>query len=199
MKYFRFTNEEEDHNGFKYKTGLNVDTIAFNPCMSCGAGLYFFGRDNISDAPCNVNPCISPLVWVREVILPEDARHMDLVHKHKADKFILGPRRRITLRWLCEEFTLKEVEVFCTSHPNFLARFKFFYTLTADEFLECANEYNFSSVLRHMFANLYQSYFHYFYGSHGWSAADLKRVRDLSIIQKRKQPERACKNRRIAV
>ena len=40
---YRITNEEEIHNGFQYKTGLNTDHIEFSPKGVCSSGgLYFF-------------------------------------------------------------------------------------------------------------------------------------------------------------
>jgi hypothetical protein len=40
--YYKLTNAEENHNGFKYKDGYNFDIVAFDPTGSCKpGGLYF--------------------------------------------------------------------------------------------------------------------------------------------------------------
>ena len=40
---YRITNEEENHNGFQYKTGLNTDHIEFSPnrSMFCRRFIFF--------------------------------------------------------------------------------------------------------------------------------------------------------------
>ena len=46
MKYYKITNEEETHNNLKYKTGLNVDPLPFNPEGDCiKGGIYFASKD----------------------------------------------------------------------------------------------------------------------------------------------------------
>ena len=41
-KLVKLTVEGENHNGFQFKTGLNIDNKPFNPNGSCKAGgLYF--------------------------------------------------------------------------------------------------------------------------------------------------------------
>ena len=43
QKFVKLTNENECHNNFQYKDGLNVDTIKFNPTGLCQpGGLYFY-------------------------------------------------------------------------------------------------------------------------------------------------------------
>ena len=43
FRFYRLLNKEENHRGFQYKTGLNIDTNEFNPSGSCEkGGLYFF-------------------------------------------------------------------------------------------------------------------------------------------------------------
>ena len=47
-EFFRLTNETENHNGFQYKTGINRDTVEFNPSGECKAGgLYFFSKEQL--------------------------------------------------------------------------------------------------------------------------------------------------------
>jgi hypothetical protein len=50
MKYFKIFNESDNHNGFQYVDGLNVDIIPFNddPNESCvEGGLYFSDVEHI--------------------------------------------------------------------------------------------------------------------------------------------------------
>ena len=45
----KLTNETECHNGFQFKTGLNEDTIPFDPTGECKkGGIYFTDIDNIA-------------------------------------------------------------------------------------------------------------------------------------------------------
>ena len=94
MKYYKILNEKENHNYFKFKTGLNIDTIEFNNKDSCSPGGFYFAKEDILgflDYGC----------WIREVTIPEDAMfHIEESYnltKYKADKIILGKRRKIKL------------------------------------------------------------------------------------------------------
>jgi hypothetical protein len=85
-KFYKITNSEEDHKGFQYKDGLNVDTIQFYPNEACEAGGLYFSDD--------VN-FVSYLLYgphIREVTIPDDARVYSEKDKYKADKIVLGPR-----------------------------------------------------------------------------------------------------------
>jgi len=94
MKYYKILNKEENHHGFQYKTGLNIDTIKFNPVGSCEeGGLYFSRKDIFAFLDCG--SCL------RKVTLPKDAKvYKDpkSPEKWKADKIILGKREKITLK-----------------------------------------------------------------------------------------------------
>ena len=94
MNFYKITNEEEKHRGMKYKTGLNVDILPFNPSGNCESGGIYFSREDIL-AFLDYGP------WIRKVTLPEDARVYEnpgSPKKWKADKVILGRRSRITPR-----------------------------------------------------------------------------------------------------
>jgi len=87
--YFKLLNKEENHNGFQFKTGLNVDNISFNRDhdIICGpGGIYFSKSQDILEW---VNFAI---YWVREVIIPEDANVIEFEDKLRADKIILKER-----------------------------------------------------------------------------------------------------------
>lgn len=91
MKYYKITNETEIHNGLKYKAGLNVDPLPFNPSGDClPGGIYYTDAKNI----CYFLGC-GP--WIREVTLPKDAQvyqNPGIPLKWKADKVKLGPRKK---------------------------------------------------------------------------------------------------------
>ena len=91
MRFYKITNEDECHNGLQYHDGLNVDLVPWYPHGSCQPGGIYFSREDIL-AFIDHGP------WIREVTLPPDARvYKDPrePHKWKADKVILGPRRKI--------------------------------------------------------------------------------------------------------
>jgi hypothetical protein len=41
-KFVKLTSETENHNGFQFQTGLNVDHIKFNPMEECSPGGIYF-------------------------------------------------------------------------------------------------------------------------------------------------------------
>lgn len=98
--YLKVTNEEENHNGLKYKNGLNIDPVPFAKEGSCcRGGIYFTTHEHILNF-------LNLGIYVREVTIPEDA---EMVHdpsgdKWRASKIILGKRsdlRKVeTWRWL---------------------------------------------------------------------------------------------------
>jgi len=44
MKYYKIFNENDNHKGFQYVDGLNIDSIPFNddPNQSCVEGGFYF-------------------------------------------------------------------------------------------------------------------------------------------------------------
>jgi hypothetical protein len=47
-KYFKVLADDLIHHGYKYKLGLNVDTLPFNPNDSCGpGGLYYTTEEQV--------------------------------------------------------------------------------------------------------------------------------------------------------
>lgn len=86
----RLTNFDECHNGFKFATGLNIDTKTFDPSGSCQAGgLYFIDASEINKWKSYAN---QNMYWVRSVTLPKNARVYIENNKFKADRLILGER-----------------------------------------------------------------------------------------------------------
>ena len=102
--YFRLTNQTETHNGFQYKTGLNVDTHLFAESGSCVPGGLYFARKDIF-AFIGVET-----YYVRAVTIPDDARWLrdpgSGAEKFRADRIVLGPRKSLwtaaTIRWLID-------------------------------------------------------------------------------------------------
>lgn len=112
-KYFKVLNEKECHNGFQYKTGLNVDTKPFNdnPDKSCcEGGLYFAPVESIF-AFLEYGP------WVREVTFPDDAKVVkdpSDPEKYRADKLILGKR----FKWVTKTGIQKLLKAGADVHVN---------------------------------------------------------------------------------
>lgn len=90
--FCKVTNEFENHHGFQYKTGLNIDTEDFNPSGECqSGGLYFTDFRNVQiwiDHKFGI--------FVREILIPDDARvYIESDIKCKADKIVLGRKWNI--------------------------------------------------------------------------------------------------------
>jgi hypothetical protein len=94
MKYYKILNQNEKHHGLKYHEGLNIDPVPFNPSGDCKPGGIYFAREDIlaflgmgEDKP-----------YIREVILPEDAKvyeNPDYPKKWKTNRVILGKKRKV--------------------------------------------------------------------------------------------------------
>jgi len=98
MNYYKILNEEENHRGLQYKTGLNIDPVEFNPYGNCQpGGIYFASKDILG--------FLSHGPWIRKVTIPEDAqiyKNPKPPEKWKADKVILEERRRIDIEVIQE-------------------------------------------------------------------------------------------------
>lgn len=81
--YFKWINGYRQHYGFRYRLGLNVDNVPFEPAGECRAGgLYFTNCENIH----SFKSCGELLA---KVIVPDDARVWIESNKFKADKLII--------------------------------------------------------------------------------------------------------------
>lgn len=97
----RLTTFDENHNGFQFRTGLNIDIKPFCPDFSCApGGLYFIDSKFISQWTSYNDKSMH---WRRSVTIPDDARvyiQHSLVYdcsKFKADRIILGEREPINI------------------------------------------------------------------------------------------------------
>lgn len=135
-RYFKILNKEECHNGFQYKTGLNVDTIPFNDNLEnscCEGGLYFAPVESIF-AFTDIGP------WCREVILPEDAKVIkdpSDPEKYRADKIVLGER----FKWRSKEGIERLIKASADIHAY------------NDAILRCASEFNHILVVKLLLEN----------------------------------------------
>ena len=92
-KFVKLTNELENHNGYQFETGLNIDSIPFNPSGECRpGGIYFCLVEKI---PMWLNYTDQPMIYVRWVSIPDDALVYIEEDKFKADRMILSERQKI--------------------------------------------------------------------------------------------------------
>ena len=98
MKYYKITNATEKHNGMKYKTGLNVDVLPYNPNGDCATGGIYFSREDILFF-------LSYGKWIREVTIPDGEavyENPGRPKRWKAHRVILGKRRKVTAKVIKE-------------------------------------------------------------------------------------------------
>ncbi len=87
IEFYKLTNKKEIHNGFQFKTGLNIDTIPLNPNGECNpGGIYFTEFDNIL---LWINYNGYKMANIRKVIIPNNAKVYIEKNKFKADQIIL--------------------------------------------------------------------------------------------------------------
>lgn len=87
--FVKLTNKDECHNGFQFKTGLNEDTIKFNPSGNClSGGIYFCEFYKIHKL---IKYNQQRMVNLRVITISDDAQVYETCDKFKADKLILGP------------------------------------------------------------------------------------------------------------
>lgn len=109
--YYKVTNEQENHNGFQYSTGLNIDTSKFQETGNIGRGLHFTTLKHITEF-------LIYGTYVREVSIPKNAKIVKNQDGYtlRANRIILGKR------YLIEDFIRKFKEKFdehdwyCISH-----------------------------------------------------------------------------------
>src|SRR5579872_2707546 len=97
IRLIKLTNKKENHNGFQFKNGLNIDNIEFNPKEEClPGGIYFVTLEEAHKWIYYGYPKYNFMVNMRKVTIPDDARVYVEWKKFKADKIILGPKSNIS-------------------------------------------------------------------------------------------------------
>ena len=111
QKFVKLTNKEEKHNGYEFKSGLNVDTVPFDPQGSCRAGgIYFCELGKLSKW---LEYGYQRMYYARVVSIPDDAQVYEEEDKWKADKLVLGERRTIAELeiWKDREYCMAAVKL----------------------------------------------------------------------------------------
>jgi len=128
QRYYKITNEQENHHGFQYVDGLNIlkEQFEVDPRISCCAGgLYFTTKEyihNFYGFGC----------WVREVFLPTDNPNFVYVKDPSGDKWranmiILGEKyplnfetiKRFGFKFGESKFTHREyIQDYLSKHPE---------------------------------------------------------------------------------
>jgi hypothetical protein len=92
-RYFKVTNEKENHNGFQYQDGLNVLIEKFNddPEMSCCAGGFYFTTKE------HIHKFFDFGINLRIITLPKDEADFKMIRdpegdKWRANKIIFGEK-----------------------------------------------------------------------------------------------------------
>jgi hypothetical protein len=114
MKYFKIFNETDNHNGFQYVDGLNIDDNPYNddPNKSCVKGGFYF-----SDAE-HICEFLHFGDYVREVTIPADAKMVKDPdgNKWRADKLFLHERKDLskveTWKWMIDQGINIHIESF---------------------------------------------------------------------------------------
>jgi hypothetical protein len=106
----KLTNEAENHNGFQFQTGLNIDTVKFNPKGNCRPGGIYFCTIESLGKWLRYNDKI--MCFVRFVTIPNDSQVYISEAKIKADKIILSERKKINEleNWNDTKFALATVD-----------------------------------------------------------------------------------------
>src|SRR6185437_3267995 len=106
--FYKFFPETENHFGFKFKTGSNIDTKKFDVETACSNGLFFTDLENAPN-------WYTSRPHYRIVTIPDDARVSFESNKYKADRIVLS--EKLTYNQSNE---LTQVLAFCLStHPPF--------------------------------------------------------------------------------
>jgi hypothetical protein len=87
------TSESENHNGFQFRTGLNVDTVKFYPHGECNPGGIYFCEYNVMVNWLQYGSGL--MVYYRHVQIPDDSNVYIEKGKYKADKIALTERMKI--------------------------------------------------------------------------------------------------------
>jgi len=98
MNYYKITNKDEVHHEFSFKTGINIDTVPFNPSGDCKTGGIYFAREDILGFLWRADDGKG---WVRKVTLLPDSKiykNPGKPIKWKTNKLRLGRHYKITAK-----------------------------------------------------------------------------------------------------
>ena len=70
-KFVKLTNQLENHNQYQFQTGLNIDSLPFNPHGQCQPGGIYFCQ--LEDLHLWLNYANLEMFYVRFVTIPDDA------------------------------------------------------------------------------------------------------------------------------
>ena len=93
--FVKLTNQSENHHGFQFQTGLNIDTIPFNPQGDCQPGGIYFCSIEQLPRWLYYNSEVGQMFYARFVTIPDQARVWIESNQFKADHLILGERQWI--------------------------------------------------------------------------------------------------------
>jgi len=91
--FYKLTNETENHNGFQFQDGLNIDTYPININECSQGGLYFTDKNNILRW---IKYNGKEMKYIREVEILDDSLIFIEDKKYKTNKFILKQRQELT-------------------------------------------------------------------------------------------------------
>ena len=95
IRFVKLTNKEENHNGYQFKDGLNIDTVPFYTKLNCCAGGIYFCK--FDDFPYYLNYNNTEMHFIRNIIIPDDAQVFEETNeRYKSDKIILLDREVIS-------------------------------------------------------------------------------------------------------
>lgn len=90
LQLYKVTNAKEEHHGFQYKNGENIDKLDFNPKGSCTpGGLYFVEFKNIYKY-------LNYGIYIRKVEVLDEEPIYFADSEYKAHRIFLGERQLIT-------------------------------------------------------------------------------------------------------
>lgn len=104
--FVKLTNETENHHGFQFSFGNNVDVRPFGPYGSCNVGGIYFIEDNKAYEWIDYSNDVGPMRYMRSVYITDDAQVWVFRDSFKADKIVLGPRTEIS-----RDIYMKRVEI----------------------------------------------------------------------------------------
>lgn len=89
-KLYKLVHDDHKHHNFKYKLGLNIDTLKFDPSGECsGGGLYFTTLEYLFDYYLFH-------YFVYEIEIPNDSKVYIEEKKFKSNKIILKNKKNIS-------------------------------------------------------------------------------------------------------